>query len=104
MIARSAGGSLETVKSGITGTLWQGGADELAQAVLAFDPLAIDPADCVENAERFDSEVFRRRLPELVNAAMRSAPAEREDPAREEMRRMRVAGPHRLGGLTRTLR
>ncbi len=103
VIARSAGGSLETVENGVTGMLWDGGADELAEAVLRFDPAAIDPEDCVANATRFDAEVFRRRLPEAVDEALRSASSDPDDPARRELRRMRLAGSQRLGGLARPL-
>jgi len=103
VIARSAGGSLETVEDGVTGTLWSGGVEELAAAVLRFDPAAIDPSDCLANAARFDAEVFRRRLPELVKEALSGAGAD-HDAARRELRRMRVAGGHRLSGLARPLR
>src|SRR3954471_7075048 len=63
VIAADAGGALETVEEGVTGTFWEGGADELAAAVREFDDHAIDPRDCVENAARFDRSVFERELP-----------------------------------------
>ena len=59
VIARGAGGLLETVIEGETGCFWDGGPEELAAAVLAFDADAVDPEACIENARRFDSAVFR---------------------------------------------
>jgi glycosyltransferase involved in cell wall biosynthesis len=70
VIAAGAGGALETVVEGVTGTLWDGGSDELAAAVSDFDALAIDPAACVENARRFDTAIFRETFPREVDAAL----------------------------------
>ena len=70
VIAAGAGGALETVVEGVTGTLWGGGAQELAAAVGDFDALKIDPADCVENARRFDTAIFREAFPREVDAAL----------------------------------
>jgi glycosyltransferase involved in cell wall biosynthesis len=70
VIAAGAGGALETVVEGVTGTLWDGGADELAAAVAGFDALAIDPAECVANARRFDTAIFREAFPREVDAAL----------------------------------
>jgi glycosyltransferase involved in cell wall biosynthesis len=70
VIAAGAGGALETVVDGVTGTLWSGGAEELAAAVAGFDALAVDPADCVENARRFDTAIFREAFPREVDAAL----------------------------------
>jgi glycosyltransferase involved in cell wall biosynthesis len=70
VIAAGAGGALETVVEGVTGTLWNGGADELAAAVADFDALAVDPAACVESAHRFDTAIFREAFPREVDAAL----------------------------------
>jgi glycosyltransferase involved in cell wall biosynthesis len=70
VIAAGSGGALETVVEGVTGRLWNGGVDELAEAVADFDALAIDPAACVENARRFDTAVFRQAFPREVDAAL----------------------------------
>src|SRR3954471_3976670 len=70
VISARAGGALETVEEGVTGTFWEGGADELAAAVREFDDHAIDPRDCVENAARFDRSVFERELPLEVERAL----------------------------------
>jgi glycosyltransferase involved in cell wall biosynthesis len=69
VIARQGGGVLETVLDGVTGSLWSGGADELARAVLEFDDAAIDPQDCVRQATRFDARTFRRGLIREVEIA-----------------------------------
>ncbi len=70
VISTRAGGALETVQEGLTGTFWDGGADELAAAVRAFDDGAVDPRDCVDNAARFDRSVFERELPLEVERAL----------------------------------
>lgn len=70
VIAAAEGGARETVVDGVTGRLWDGGAEELAAAVADFDPLAVDPDACVENARRFDAEAFRAALPRAVEAAV----------------------------------
>jgi glycosyltransferase involved in cell wall biosynthesis len=80
VISVGAGGALETVREGATGCFWNGGADELAEAVAAFDDSAIDPAACVESARRFDVAEFRTALPREVDrvlADLRREPAER---------------------------
>ncbi|MGO9900804.1 MAG: glycosyltransferase [Solirubrobacteraceae bacterium] len=74
VIARRAGGALETVVHGVTGCLWSGGAVELARAVREFDTDAIDPRACVENAQRFDLPGFRRRVLREVEHACAVAP------------------------------
>ena len=76
VLARAAGGLLENVVDGVTGRMWEGGADELAEAVASFDTASVDPADCVANARRFDSSVFREAFPREVNAALRAGPSE----------------------------
>jgi glycosyltransferase involved in cell wall biosynthesis len=69
VIARGEGGALETVIDGVTGYLWTGGPNELARAVLQFDDGAVDPADCVANARRFDVASFRKGIRAEVEAA-----------------------------------
>ncbi|MEA2473370.1 MAG: hypothetical protein QOE06_1285 [Thermoleophilaceae bacterium] len=92
VLAIQAGGTCETVVDGVTGRFWSGGADALAAAVSEFDPEAIDPADCVRNAERFARAVFAEALPREVNAAFADA---RE--ADGIGRRTRVSPRPRLG-------
>jgi glycosyltransferase involved in cell wall biosynthesis len=83
VIARRGGGVLDTVVEGVTGCLWDGGASNLAEAVRAFDPDAVDPAECVENARRFDSAVFRRALQREVDLAVQEAIAGVDNGKRE---------------------
>jgi glycosyltransferase involved in cell wall biosynthesis len=77
VISVGAGGGLETVREGVTGCFWQGGVNELVEAVASFDVEAVDPADCVENAKRFDRSVFMRTLPHEVSKALERSRAER---------------------------
>ena len=79
VIARAAGGLLENVLDGVTGCLWEGGADELAEAVSRFDTRAIDPDACIENARRFDAAVFREAFPREVEAALEHGPSQRQE-------------------------
>jgi glycosyltransferase involved in cell wall biosynthesis len=75
VIARRAGGALETVIDGVTGCFWSGGPAELVDAVRDFDPASIDARNCVENAKRFDAAIFRRTLPREVERALAGAEA-----------------------------
>jgi glycosyltransferase involved in cell wall biosynthesis len=72
-IAPSRGGALETVRDGVTGRLWEGGVNELKQAVATFDDTAVDPHACVVNAKRFDSAVFRKAFPHELERALDDA-------------------------------
>ena len=69
VIARGAGGVLETIIDGVTGRFWSGGPDALAEAVLEFDEAAVDPQACVAHAEQFGSESFRRGLTNEIKVA-----------------------------------
>jgi len=69
VIARGAGGVLETIVDGVTGCFWSGGPDQLAEAVLEFDEAAVDPLVLVAHAEQFGSESFRRGLTNEIEAA-----------------------------------
>ena len=63
VIALGEGGVRESVTEGVTGTFFERCEPEaLAEAVLAFDALAIDPRDCRAAAERFGAERFRAEL------------------------------------------
>jgi glycosyltransferase involved in cell wall biosynthesis len=71
VIAYAAGGALDTVIEGRTGAFFRTPTPEaLAEAVRAFDPLVVNPQDCVENAARFDRAVFRERLSRFLADAM----------------------------------
>jgi glycosyltransferase involved in cell wall biosynthesis len=69
VIARAAGGLLETVVDGETGCFWAGGPDELAAAVLAFDDAAVDSAACVRQADRYSAANFRDGMLDQVSVA-----------------------------------
>jgi glycosyltransferase involved in cell wall biosynthesis len=101
VIARGAGGLLENVVDGVTGCWWDGGPEELAGAVSEFDALDVDPQACVENAARFDAQVFRERFPREVEAALRDGPVERLDAWPRILRRSsharRTVWPGRFG-------
>jgi glycosyltransferase involved in cell wall biosynthesis len=73
VLAVQAGGACETVVDGVTGRFWSGDADALADAVAEFDPDSIDPADCIQNAERFGRAVFAEALPREVGEAFADA-------------------------------
>jgi glycosyltransferase involved in cell wall biosynthesis len=77
VIARAGGGLLENVVDQVTGCWWEGGPNELAEAVSSFDALGVDPEACMENARRFDSAVFREAFPREVEEAWQDGPAER---------------------------
>ena len=70
VIARAAGGALETVIGGVTGCFWSGGADQFAECVRRFDDGLIDSRACVENAARFSPEVFRAEFSAEVASAL----------------------------------
>jgi glycosyltransferase involved in cell wall biosynthesis len=92
VIAASGGGALETVIDGVTGCLWSSGADGLVDAVASFNTNAVDPGDCLDNARRFDTEVFRRALPRQIDEALAVADERPEQRARAP-RRVRFARP-----------
>jgi glycosyltransferase involved in cell wall biosynthesis len=72
-ISVAAGGALETIVDGATGCFWEGGVDELARAVTAFDVDAVDSRECLRSASRFDRSVFRRTLPQEIERAVSGA-------------------------------
>jgi glycosyltransferase involved in cell wall biosynthesis len=103
VIARAAGGLLENVIDGVTGCLWEGGADELAEAVSRFDTDSVDPEDCIRNASRFDAAVFREAFPREVEAALNEGPSSRHEtwpriPRRPTPSRRPAWRASRLGG------
>jgi glycosyltransferase involved in cell wall biosynthesis len=91
VIARAAGGVLETVIEGKTGHFWSGGPDALARAVLEFDDAAIDPAACRAQASRFSGERFRAQITDEVAATLQDRPVSLP-PSTHEARRTRMAG------------
>jgi len=95
VIARRAGGALETVLDGTTGCLWDGGPEDLARAVLSFDDTAVDPRACLRNAARFDVASFRTGIMAEVESACasRSHSAARDGRGAFRMDRLPDAAP-----------
>jgi len=77
VIAYGAGGALDTVIEGKTGTFFHEPTPEaLAAAVRAFDADSIDPAACRDNAQRFAASVFKRKLARFLEQAVSGGPME----------------------------
>ena len=75
VIALGAGGALDTVIEGETGTFFrQPTPAALAEAVRRFDPEQVDPAACARNAARFDTAVFKQHLTELIETIAGGSP------------------------------
>jgi glycosyltransferase involved in cell wall biosynthesis len=71
VVALAQGGARETVVAGRTGAFYEQPVPEaLAEAVLEFDDTAVDPQECVRNADRFAREQFEPRLREEVALAL----------------------------------
>lgn len=104
VIAVRAGGVLETVTEGLTGCFYDNGEDpaSLVAAIRAFDPGAVDPADCVSAAQRFSRERFQERLRAIVAEAVtrERSPRATERPAGGLMPRK----PSRRGGESMRIR
>jgi len=76
VIAAAAGGALETVIDGVTGTLAAlDDIDAFRRAIEQIDGLGLDPARAVENAERFSVRVFQERIAAAAAAALERRPA-----------------------------
>jgi glycosyltransferase involved in cell wall biosynthesis len=88
VIALAEGGVRETVRDGVTGVFYEEpDPGALAEVVASFDPMAIDPADCVANASRFDVAHFRHGIRRTVEEACAA-----ERPPRSDPRRVRPRG------------
>lgn len=71
VIAAGAGGALETVLDGRTGYLaTPDDVDSFAQAIEGIEHLDFDPADAVQNAERFSVGAFQRNLSAYVSGVL----------------------------------
>jgi glycosyltransferase involved in cell wall biosynthesis len=72
VIAAAAGGALETVLDGQTGSLAAlDDVDSFAHAIERIDDLAFDPQDAVRNAARFSVATFRERLSEHIAGVLK---------------------------------
>src|SRR5215212_11701986 len=71
VIALGEGGVRESVEPGVTGAFYErNDPTALAETVLAFDALAVDPAACRRAAERFSVPRFQQRLAAIVAEAV----------------------------------
>lgn len=71
VIAFAGGGALETVEEGVTGLFFHRQAPEsLREALGRFEKTAFDPAVIRKRAERFDKEVFKRKIGALAAEAL----------------------------------
>ncbi len=67
VIAYAAGGALDTVREGVTGSFFYEQTPEaLTEAIQGFDETDYDPAVIRRHAERFDKRVFKERLIEFI--------------------------------------
>ncbi|HEX8067355.1 MAG TPA: glycosyltransferase [Thermoleophilaceae bacterium] len=100
VVSVAGGGALETVRDGVTGCFWEGDAEALAAAVVGFDVDAVDPQACVDNAARFDRDVFVRALPQEIERVLARDRAERPTrphvPERQGLRLTRRGRTRRL--------
>jgi glycosyltransferase involved in cell wall biosynthesis len=97
VIAVGHGGVRESVVEGETGTFFErSDPDALAEAVLRFDPHAIDPGACRAAAERFGAERFREQLKRIIAETVGQ---ERAPRSVERVASRGLAGiPRRRGG------
>ena len=73
VIAAAAGGALETVIDGKTGLLAKlDDIDSFQRAIESIDEMSFDPAEAVQNAERFSVATFQQRLSEEVTRVVES--------------------------------
>jgi glycosyltransferase involved in cell wall biosynthesis len=93
VIALGAGGALETVVEGRTGTFFErADPDAIAEAVAAFDPWAVDPTDCVTQARRFGVAHFRQGIRAAVARSLGS-PRPQRAPRRPPRHPVRLLAP-----------
>jgi glycosyltransferase involved in cell wall biosynthesis len=80
VVALAEGGVTESVLEGETGVFYdEATPDALAAAVAGFDPMAVDPAACVANAQRFSRAAFAAEIRANVDAALAAGPSPRGD-------------------------
>jgi glycosyltransferase involved in cell wall biosynthesis len=93
VVALRAGGLLETVVEGETGTFFdRPEPGVLAEALETFDPASISPERCVEQARHFGPARFRERFSAIVDDAVSS-----RGPGQEPVRPVPRQRPRRRG-------
>jgi glycosyltransferase involved in cell wall biosynthesis len=92
VVALAEGGVTESVQEGRTGVFYEQPTPEaLAEAVLSFDPLSVDPADCVASAQRFSRAAFDAGIRANVAEALATGPGQRGE-RRRPARGLALAG------------
>jgi glycosyltransferase involved in cell wall biosynthesis len=92
VVALAEGGVTESVVEGETGVFYEEATPEaLADAVAGFDPLTVDPAACVANAQRFSRTAFAEEIRANVAQALEAGPSPRGD-RRRPPRGLALAG------------
>lgn len=92
VIALGEGGVTESVLDGETGTFYETpDPAAIVEAVRRFDPLAVDPAACIANAQRFSRAAFGAQIREVVDQALQAGPSPRAD-RRRPTRGLALAG------------
>jgi len=92
VIALDEGGVTESVQEGRTGVFYDEATPAaLAEAVAGFDPLSVDPADCVANAHRFGVDAFAQEIRAIVEQTLAAGPSPRGD-RRRPARGLALAG------------
>ncbi len=77
VLALRSGGQEQTVVEEQTGAFFdEPTVESLMAALQRFDPAAYDPAECVDNARRYDVTVFCRRMLEEIGTVARADLAE----------------------------
>ena len=67
IIAYNGGGYMETVINGKTGVFFnEHSVDSLITAIKKFEKLSIKPEDCMEQAQKFSKEEFKRKILEFI--------------------------------------
>jgi glycosyltransferase involved in cell wall biosynthesis len=92
VVALAEGGVTESVIEGETGVFYdEATPDALTEAIVSFDPLSIDPAACVANAQRFSRAAFEQDIRDNVAQALAAGPSPRGD-RRRPARGLALAG------------
>jgi glycosyltransferase involved in cell wall biosynthesis len=92
VVALAEGGVTESVQEGRTGVFYDEATPQaLAATVAAFDPLSVDPADCVANAHRFGVDAFAQEIRAIVDQTLAAEPSPRGD-RRQPARGLALAG------------
>ncbi len=67
VVAYGKGGALDTIVDGKTGVYFsEQTSDSLVDAIKRFEKMALSADDCIENAKRFDKEIFKSKMKKRV--------------------------------------